>query len=791
MGLLRAAEVVPQRARSNDASTDARVLHGRYEAGSAGQLEANQPFSHTPWTASFAGCCRWDESLEGNANKMYKVLTLVDMTDRDNAPSLRSLPIVTVPQAADQTDDAQPTFYVMARDQYVPGSATPKAISGGTSNYELDDNMNANLIYSVASASNMGLTSSVYTPFSKFQIVSSSTGKVRVETNSSVTGPLPTGYYQVAVLVRSGTSRTLVDFMLHVVPLAGLPAAASMSGAMLHGEESVYASTFGWVGYPVAASLVVANPDAGDLVLNYVFAGLSMEATSVQSGGVEYSAVELNHQGLPDGASLYTIAAGAIVDMLITYDNPSTAHRPGHDAAVNKDKRDFTFAMGAEEAWAAGYRPVLKQGSSIDDINVNAIPDTISHAAFDMNAGTGGAAMYLWLKKSDDMPAITEVRIAHCPSEVTKYTNEGFTMLPQNLNEQSSSPSKVYLFYKRGSGPALTDITLIDVQVDGAGFCAGASVTETVCDVEMTAKAMCGSKHLVPGNLNFPLAQRPLLMYVEVAPQGSLKRMLSWVPRSAGHYVFCYSGSVVGSPTRASTQRCIDMDIRNDPAPAFQPLPPLLTKMGKVLRFNVSYVDINHPDEHVSTEMDMQGLVLAGATLGPVKVFPRPGDVRHVIVSREVDWFPDPTYGGFSGDVCFVATDAEGMYREAAATKGCVTISVDRCVWHVQTEDTLIQVAARFATNWLQIWHFNPQILHPDSALPPNTEINIGHLYEVEPNDAMSVLADRFGTSIKHIRLNNFDLAHAAAPGDNIQVGSSICLIPNSCVTAKHNVPTA
>ena len=41
------------------------------------------------------------------------------------------------------------------------------------------------------------------------------------------------------------------------------------------------------------------------------------------------------------------------------------------------------------------------------------------------------------------------------------------------------------------------------------------------------------------------------------------------------------------------------------------------------------------------------------------------------------------------------------------------------------------QVAARFATNWLQIWHFNPTILHPDSALPPKTLINIGHLYEV------------------------------------------------------------
>jgi len=29
----------------------------------------------------------------------------------------------------------------------------------------------------------------------------------------------------------------------------------------------------------------------------------------------------------------------------------------------------------------------------------------------------------------------------------------------------------------------------------------------------------------------------------------------------------------------------------------------------------------------------------------------------------------------------------------------------------------------------------------------------------VEPNDAMAVLAERFGTSIKHLRMNNWDLA--------------------------------
>ena len=41
---------------------------------------------------------------------------------------------------------------------------------------------------------------------------------------------------------------------------------------------------------------------------------------------------------------------------------------------------------------------------------------------------------------------------------------------------------------------------------------------------------------------------------------------------------------------------------------------------------------------------------------------------------------------------------------------------------------------------------------------------------QVEPNDAMAVLAERFGTSIKHINLNNFDLAHSPPPGSQIEV---------------------
>jgi len=261
--------------------------------------------------------------------------------------------------------------------------------------------------------------------------------------------------------------------------------------------------------------------------------------------------------------------------------------------------------------------------------------------------------------------------------------------------------------------------------------------------------------------------------------------------------------------------------------------------MGKILTFNISYVDINHEDETVHIHDVKSGLKLAGAKFvgAPTKTVL---DAKLTRTTQVVEWFPDSSYGGFKGDICYTGMDekmchdtagfadsagrtchdyksdgrcmdgalvragetvaqfanAHGVhaghaccecgggvsFRHSQTTTGCVNIHVERCQWYVQTEDTLIQVAARFATNWLQIWHFNPTIMHPDSALPPKTLINIGHLYEVEPNDAMAVLAERFGTSIKHLQMNNWDLAQMS--NNMLPLHKSICVIPNSCVTA-------
>jgi hypothetical protein len=362
----------------------------------------------------------------------------------------------------------------------------------------------------------------------------------------------------------------------------------------------------------------------------------------------QYSPLELNNQGLPPGAALQSTAPNAIVDIRLSFDNPFAAHRPQHDAAVGKMQRDYTSAPDAKELWAAGYRPVYRTGAS--GLNVNALQDTISLQAFDFNSGTGGAAVYMWVRRSSTEGAVTEVNISTSKAQETALNAAGFTKLGQNMNEQSSSMAEVYMWIKRGSGPAITDVLPVDVAVQGP-CCTNAAQQRDFGNVNEvgTACATCaGDFTLVPANLNFGAGLNKIFLYTKKAPPGSVSKVLSWVPQVPGHYILCYSGMEVFTAAKlASTPRCIDLNVRADPAPAFTPVPALSTYMGKTLTFKVAFVDVPHPDEVVEIGMASVGNKLTGARFATdVAVVPTAAGWES---SRMVEWFPDAAYGGFSG----------------------------------------------------------------------------------------------------------------------------------------------
>ncbi len=602
----------------------------------------------------------------------------MDLTDRDNSAASRSLPIVTVSKATDY-------FYVLARDQYMKSSDNPISLSGGNTNFPVDDfsTNSTDLMYYVAQTQDLGFTTEAYAQWSAVTIDSVS-GKV------SFVGALPpAGLYQLTIAVKSssspkctdrsssscecmttgsGCSKTIIDFMVQVVP----PSSPIPSICNLTSNDDVgYNKLVGWVGYFMYVPICVsAASPTSNVVLNYVFSGLSVEATSLgvnaagETGVVTYSAGELNGQGLPDGAFLYSSAPNAIVDIAFTYDNPFDAHRPGHDWAVNKLQRDYANAPGAQQLWDSGYRPVYRFGKSISDIDTTRLPSTLSYGAFDFNSGTGGAAVYMWLKRSSTDPAITNLNLSTCADQERTLADQGFVKIPMNLNEQAeTSVPAIYLWYKRGSGAPIVEMKPRDVTVEGP--CAACTSDADNMQLGTCSQSRACSKcvypdfpddrfQLVPGDANEGTPARQILIYFLKARQQNLYRSLQWTPQVPGHYIFCFagtdtSGNCPGPAACSSVQRCIDMNVTADPAPRFVcgSNCELSTHMGKMLYFNVSFLDIPHPDEAVAISVYTQGLTLDGAVpMGRASVAPVGGMWQ---TSQLMGWFPEAAYGGFSG----------------------------------------------------------------------------------------------------------------------------------------------
>lgn len=118
----------------------------------------------------------------------------------------------------------------------------------------------------------------------------------------------------------------------------------------------------------------------------------------------------------------------------------------------------------------------------------------------------------------------------------------------------------------------------------------------------------------------------------------------------------------------------------------------------------------------------------------------------------------------------------------------CFDVAVHRCKWALQGEDSFIEIAPRFQTNWLQLWFLNPEIGHPDHTSSKTyeqqatglVEVNIGRLYKPRWDDTMASVSHRFGMSVQRLIDLNADLANVEE--DNIiDPEREVCIIPDSC----------
>jgi len=144
-------------------------------------------------------------------------------------------------------------------------------------------------------------------------------------------------------------------------------------------------------------------------------------------------------------------------------------------------------------------------------------------------------------------------------------------------------------------------------------------------------------------------------------------------------------------------------------------------------------------------------------------------------------WYPARGQEPNTYTYCVHARDTACMgYRcEARGKELCFTVHVVKCKYCLSLGETIMHAAARYKSDWLQIWGANSHIITPDS-IPAWTSLQLGPMYSVRSGDTLESIATRFGTSSNNLLEANPDIAVVNDQG-MINMGDEICVLPYVC----------
>jgi len=335
-----------------------------------------------------------------------------------------------------------------------------------------------------------------------------------------------------------------------------------------------------------------------------------------------------------------------------------------------------------------------------------------------------------------------------------------------------------------------------------------------------------------------------ITIYVKYSTDSQVARTLNWTPCTGQdeEFVVCASASTWNATAAYSTpQQCMLLDVAATKPPIFVPVPGsesdkvLDATMGKLLAIEMRlrrtdqplFASETVPSIRFSAENgrpeDEPGVAdLLTKRTPTVARIVQPNRRELGLAPREdagdsslrgefsgfIEWIPSPYQGGWEGKVCVEACvdtqqcPATQNGAPEVCTQQCYQIRVARCKWALQEEDSLVEIAPRFQTNWLQLWYLNPFMAHPDHAssltgsaagagvmaVPGEPlEINVGRLYHPMWDDTLEAVASRFGMSSERLKQINADLKYMQ-PGDifsewthPMRHSSEVCIIPDSC----------
>lgn len=266
---------------------------------------------------------------------------------------------------------------------------------------------------------------------------------------------------------------------------------------------------------------------------------------------------------------------------------------------------------------------------------------------------------------------------------------------------------------------------------------------------------------------------------------------LTWhVPLEAAWRVVCLQTYSNGSqayrdklnhslPIR-SRQVCVDWSVRVDPAPEWlEPanMSSVVTTvyMGEHKTFDLIAADENARDTLALTARNVpDGGVLADR-------LPTGGGKDRV--NQTFTFSPPEKSGGLEGEVCFDVADTLKGVGGGGSDEVCLKYRVPKCLYRVSAGQTLLDIAAQYGVNWLQLWALNKNISRPEGyglegGIKAGDVVHVGQLVLVRQGDSLERLAARFGTTLRQIIALNRDIT----PTRPLIAGQLVCLVPSTCM---------
>jgi len=281
-------------------------------------------------------------------------------------------------------------------------------------------------------------------------------------------------------------------------------------------------------------------------------------------------------------------------------------------------------------------------------------------------------------------------------------------------------------------------------------------------------------------NVGFTYGPLPSGMRLStIKGRNPVSMMVDWTPcvGMSGFHTVCVAAT--SSSGVSSNQQCFSYIIHAEPPPALSVNSSFNLKhfyIGRMLSFDVVADEANCGD---TAKMGIIGVPPQGMTAGVVEYRSTGGACDSAVMP--VSWTPPNHFGGYSARVCFFATDSCGgcscSGREDTSSL-CVDVAVVRCKYGVGLEQSLVEVASIFGSDWITLWNLN-DAKHPDFVLYSGQVLSVGHIYRVSVGDNLQAIAERFGSTVDTIKYLNYDLRNSSgAPA----VDSEICIIANSCL---------